>query len=84
MIALAWALETGELVIATGLVLRELLQGFSGAKAQDQIVERFSALPLLVPDREDHVAAAVAKLVLQARRADRYHRCSSGADLCAA
>lgn len=61
VIALARALETGERVVTTGLVLQELLQGFSGAKAQDQIVDRFSALPLLVPDREDHVAAAALR-----------------------
>jgi predicted nucleic acid-binding protein len=52
------ALELGEPVLTTGLVLQELLQGFSGPKAREQIIERFSALPLLVPDREDHVAAA--------------------------
>ena len=52
------ALETGEAVFTTGLVLQELLQGFSGPKARDQIIERFAALPLLVPDREDHISAA--------------------------
>jgi predicted nucleic acid-binding protein len=52
------SLELGEPVLTTGLVLQELLQGFSGPKAREQIIERFSALPLLVPDREDHVAAA--------------------------
>ena len=52
------ALETGEGVFTTGLVLQELLQGFHGPKAHDAIVERFSALPLLVPDRADHVEAA--------------------------
>jgi predicted nucleic acid-binding protein len=52
------ALETGEGVFTTGLVLQELLQGFGGPKARDAIVERFSALPLLVPDRADHVEAA--------------------------
>ena len=52
------ALETGEGVFTTGLVLQELLQGFRGPKARDAIVERFSALPLLVPDRADHVEAA--------------------------
>ena len=56
--ALMRALETGERVVTTGLVLQELLQGFSGPKAQEQIVDRFAALPLVVPDREDHVAAA--------------------------
>ncbi len=52
------AIERGESLITTGLVLQELLQGFSGPKAREQILERFSALPLLVPDRNDHVAAA--------------------------
>lgn len=52
------ALDGGEAVFATGLVLQELLQGFSGPKARAAIVERFAALPLLVPDRDDHVAAA--------------------------
>jgi predicted nucleic acid-binding protein len=52
------ALETGEGVFTTGLVLQELLQGFHGPKAHDAIVERFSALPLLVPDRADHIEAA--------------------------
>lgn len=52
------ALSAGEPIISTGLVLQELLQGFAGSKARDQILERFSALPLLVPNRDDHVAAA--------------------------
>jgi hypothetical protein len=52
------ALEAGELVVTTGLVLQELLQGFSGPKARRAILERFAALPLLVPDRQDHVEAA--------------------------
>ena len=52
------ALETGEGVFTTGLVLQELLQGFHGPKARDAIVERFGALPLLVPDRSDHLEAA--------------------------
>lgn len=56
--ALLQALETGEPVLTTGLVLQELLQGFSGPKAQSAILERFSALPLLLPDRQDHVEAA--------------------------
>jgi predicted nucleic acid-binding protein len=59
--ALMRALETGERVVTTGLVLQELLQGFSGPKAQEQIVDRFAALPLVVPDREDHIAAAALR-----------------------
>jgi predicted nucleic acid-binding protein len=56
--ALVRALETGEQVVSTGLVLQELLQGFSGPKARDQIIDRFAALPLIVPDRNDHIDAA--------------------------
>jgi predicted nucleic acid-binding protein len=59
--ALVRALETGERMVTTGLVLQELLQGFNGPKAQEQIVDRFSAIPLLVPDREDHVSAAALR-----------------------
>jgi predicted nucleic acid-binding protein len=56
--ALRRALEGGDAVITTGLVLQELLQGFAGPRAHKQLLERFSALPLLVPDRQDHVEAA--------------------------
>ena len=56
--ALAQALEHGDPVTTTGLVLQELLQGFRGSRARDRIVERFSALPFVVPDRDDHVRAA--------------------------
>lgn len=56
--ALKEALLGADSVVTTGLVLQELLQGFSGPKARTQIIERFSAIPLLQPDREDHVAAA--------------------------
>ena len=58
MEALKAALLGGESIVTTGLVLQELLQGFSGPKAHEQIVERFAALPLIAPDREDHIAAA--------------------------
>lgn len=58
VLALKDALLGDEVVVTTGLVLQELLQGFSGPKAQTQIVQRFTALPLIQPDREDHVAAA--------------------------
>lgn len=58
MLALVRALEAGETVVTTGLVLQELLQGFSGSKDWRAIVERFAALPLIVLDRQDHVEAA--------------------------
>lgn len=59
--ALKDALFGADVVVTTGLVLQELLQGFSGAKAQDQIVQRFGALPLIQPDRDDHIGAATIR-----------------------
>lgn len=56
--ALRVALEGEEIVVTTGLVLQELLQGFAGPRARRDIIERFAALPLLSPDRQDHVDAA--------------------------
>jgi predicted nucleic acid-binding protein len=55
---LAEQLESGGALFTTGLVLQELLQGFSGPKARKAIIQRFTALPFLVPDRGDHVKAA--------------------------
>ena len=52
------ALESATPVLTTGLILQELLQGFRGPKARDAILSRFSVLPFLVPDRDDHVRAA--------------------------
>lgn len=56
--ALRSALEGGHSVVTTGLVLQELLQGFAGPRDRRQIIERFGALPLLSPDRQDHIEAA--------------------------
>lgn len=56
--ALQEALLGDEVVVTTGLVLQELLQGFSGPKARAQLIAKFAALPLLQPDRDDHIAAA--------------------------
>lgn len=56
--ALREALEGFDAIVTTGLVLQELLQGFNGPRAMQVIVERFQALPLISPDRHDHVAAA--------------------------
>ena len=55
---LARAIEAGETLLTTGLVLQELLQGFSGPRDRAQILDRFSTLPLLVPNRRDHIEAA--------------------------
>jgi predicted nucleic acid-binding protein len=56
--ALAEAIRSGETVVTTGLVLQELLQGFSGPKARSRIIEYFGALPTIAPDRRDHIDAA--------------------------
>ena len=56
--ALHHALEGTEIVVTTGLVLQELLQGFAGPRARRDLIERFEALPLLAPGRQDHIDAA--------------------------
>lgn len=58
VLVLTQALAEGEAVLSTGLVLQELLQGFTGPSARDLIIDRFSAITFLRPDREDHVQAA--------------------------
>ena len=55
------AIQDGESIYTTGLILQELLQGVAGPKARDLIVEKFAALPLLVPDRTDHIDAAALR-----------------------
>jgi predicted nucleic acid-binding protein len=55
---LTQAIQNSETILTTGLVIQELLQGFSGPQARDLILDRFSAVPLLAPDREDHIQAA--------------------------
>ena len=56
--ALRTALAGGDAIVTTGLVLQELLQGFAGPRALESILQRFTALPLVVPDRQDYVDAA--------------------------
>jgi predicted nucleic acid-binding protein len=56
--ALHGALTGGESIVTTGLILQELLQGFADPRARKEIIERFSALPLLTPDRPDYIDAA--------------------------
>lgn len=52
------ALSSREAVLSTGIVVQELLQGFKGPKSREAIVQRFAALPLVTPDRDDHIAAS--------------------------
>lgn len=59
--ALGDALGSGGMVVSTGLILQELLQGFSGPRARDAILDRFSTLPFLIPDRTDHIDAATLR-----------------------
>jgi predicted nucleic acid-binding protein len=56
--ALIEALESETPVLTTGLVLQELLQGFAGPKSREAILTRFAAIPMINPDREDHIEAA--------------------------
>lgn len=56
--ALKVALAGSAVVVTTGLVLQELLQGFAGPKSRMQIIESFASLPLIQPDRADYIAAA--------------------------
>jgi predicted nucleic acid-binding protein len=58
VLALRQALGGSDTVVTTGLILQELLQGFSGPRARKNIIGRFGALPLLMPDRGDHIDAA--------------------------
>jgi predicted nucleic acid-binding protein len=60
-------LESGEAVFTTGLVLQELLQGLRGPRDREVLVERFEALPLLMPDRRDHIAAAEVRNICRRR-----------------
>ena len=55
------ALTEGGQIVTTGLVLQELLQGFTGPKAKADIIDRFAAIPLIAPDRADHIAAATLR-----------------------
>ena len=59
------ALESGEPVFSTGLILQELLQGFEDAKARHRIILTFSALPFIIPETRDHIDAAELKTRLK-------------------
>lgn len=52
------AIAGADTLVTTGLVLQELLQGFNGPRAAAAIIETFAALPIIAPDRQDHIAAA--------------------------
>ena len=58
VVRLDLALEAGEGVYTTGIVLQELLQGFTKPKSAEQIVRQFAAIPFLAPKRKDYIEAA--------------------------
>ncbi len=55
------ALDSGQEIYSTGIILQELLQGFSGAKAREAIVDRFASIPMLIPETADHIQAALIR-----------------------
>lgn len=55
---LAEALAGADAVYAPGPVLQELLQGLSGPRSAQAILQRFQVLPFITPDLQDHIAAA--------------------------
>jgi predicted nucleic acid-binding protein len=67
VLALRNALLGTNQVFSTGLVLQELLQGFSGPKARDSIVERFASFAFVEPDRQDYIDAAEVRNMCRRR-----------------
>jgi hypothetical protein len=55
---LSRALNAGDIIFITGLIVQEILQGVSGPRHRDQVVARLASLPFLTPEWEDHVSAA--------------------------
>ena len=58
VLILGRCLDRGDLIVTTGLVLQELLQGFQGPVQRKKILREFSNLPVIMPEVEDHVEAA--------------------------
>jgi predicted nucleic acid-binding protein len=52
------SLDQRDLIVTTGLILQELLQGFRGPLARKRIIGSFSLLPVVSPDVDDHIEAA--------------------------
>ena len=57
-VALKEALLGTDPVYTTGLILQELLQGFSGPKNRRELLKRFDSILSIAPDRSDHIEAA--------------------------
>jgi predicted nucleic acid-binding protein len=58
VVVLRKALEGARLVVTTGFVVQELVQGFAGPRDRARLLERLSALTFVHPDLADHIAAA--------------------------
>ena len=52
------ALAGEDMILTTGLVLQELLQGFRGPKQTERFINHFSLLPIIMPELDDHINAA--------------------------
>ena len=52
------ALGSSEPIYTAGIVLQELLQGFSGPKAKARILDRFAEVAAITPTRGDYINAA--------------------------
>lgn len=61
------ALEQGEEICCTGLILQELLQGLRGPKAKAAIVARFDAIPMIIPARQEYIDAAGLQITCRKR-----------------
>jgi hypothetical protein len=61
VVLLDTCLERGDVIVTTGIVLQELLQGFQGPAQARRIVKQFSLLPVIPPEVEDHIEAAALR-----------------------
>ncbi len=52
------AINAGDQIVTTGLVLQEILQGVSGPRQRDNIIARLASFHSLQPERDDHLNAA--------------------------
>jgi predicted nucleic acid-binding protein len=52
------ALAGADLVVTTGVIVQELLQGLRGPRDRQRLLDALAVLPCPLPDRDDHVEAA--------------------------
>lgn len=52
------ALEGGEPVYTTGLVLQKLMQGWCGPGDEQSLIDLFTDIAMIVPTQNDHIDAA--------------------------